>query len=189
MPSYPASARGYTLLELMAVIAILMIAAVVVQPNSNSKNNHAKLDAAGQELVNALRQAQMRSESSAVYTAVRVQEDTSIEVLEVDSTANPPEATTTPIIHPLSKRPYLITLSQRPATAGISFDTTDGPFLHVDSSTTEFLFFDPRGRPYVVGNTGIGLLAATNLNISLGKLRRKLDIDNISGRARIEDAL
>lgn len=178
---------GYTLLELMVVVAIIAISATIVIPGSHSNNQNAAFDAASYELLNAIRQAQSRSESEGVYTAVRIQENTTLDVLLVDDTASPPEPLATQIIHPLTKRPYSITLSQHAATSGVSFDTTDGPFVHADSSTTEFLIFDPQGRPFVVGTSGIGLLAATNLSISMGALQRVLAIDNISGRARIVD--
>ncbi len=185
MPTYPSSRAGYTLIELLVVVGILAIISTIILTNTNSKNHEARLDAAGTELINAVRQAQARSESDKVYTALRIQETTSIEVLEVDDTATPPEPSTTQIIHPLSKRPYRILLSERPATAGIAMDISNGPFVHSDSSTTEFLFFDPQGRPYVVGNSGTGLLAATNISVSIGGVSRTLDIDNLSGRARM----
>lgn len=188
MPEKPTFVRGYTLIELLTVISILAVSAAIIVPNISSTSNHSRLDASATEVLNALRQAQNRSETDGVFTAIRIQENTTIEVLEVDASASPPEATATQIIHPLTKRPYVITLSERPTMAGISFDTTDGPFVHPDSSTTEFLFFDPRGRPYVVGGSGIGALSATNLSVVLGALRRDLAIDTISGRARIEDS-
>lgn len=187
MPQSSCKFNGYTLLELLSVVAIIAIIAAIIAPNYSSNQNLSKLDAAAAEILSAIRHAQSRSESHGLYSAVRIQENTTLEVLEVDAIPDPPEATATQVIHPLSKRPYIITLSERPATLGVTFDTTDGPFVHPNSSTTEFLFFDPHGRPYVVGATGIGFLAATNLDISLGSLRRELVVDNISGRVSIAE--
>ena len=187
MPESNFLTRGYTLLELIAVIGIVAIFTAVAAPISLSNKDAAIVDAAGYELVNALRQAQSRSRNQSVYTAVRFQQNTSIDVLEVDDVPDPPEATTTRILHPLTKRDYTLKLDENPETSGVGFDTSGGPFQHADSTVTEFLFFDPQGRPFVVGNSGIGLLSGANLVVNAGKVSKMLVLNNISGRAQMQD--
>jgi len=117
-----ARAPGYTLVELMLVVAVLGALALVAVPSS-APGADQRLDAAAQEVIDALRYARVEAMRTGTYHGVDFSVDVAsgerrVRVFRTD-TAVPPNPVYD-VIHPLAKKLYDNRLSGSSATAGVS---------------------------------------------------------------------
>lgn len=136
---------GYTLLELLAVVAILSIAAIVAIPSSHPVAE-ARADAAAGEVALALKFARDDARRTGQERLFGCQEGLNqISVRPIVSTG--PDAGVSPLYvdHPASRAPYVVTLASTPA--GNTMALTRCTFTFADNTSAATVAFDAAGNP------------------------------------------
>ena len=111
--------QGFTLIEIMIVVAIIGLTALVVIPSFTSYEDEQKLSMAAAELTDGLRYA--RSEAIRTGSAFRVEINTdSDEFAITDLAALPGQA----VIHPVSRKPYRVAFPASTRYSGIDINGT-----------------------------------------------------------------
>jgi prepilin-type N-terminal cleavage/methylation domain-containing protein len=140
-------APGYTLVELLAVVAILAVAAVAVMPLAATVNEF-KLDAAAEEAANALRYARAEALRTGTIHGVDFSVDPASGQRKIRVFRTNPSPVYD-VYHPLDKRLYGIDLSAWPATQGVVIAAAAFRYFSPPSTyvTTEWAAFDASGNP------------------------------------------
>jgi len=173
--------RGYTLLELLAVLVILAIVASVAVPSFVGSNDEQRVKTAGQEVLNALRYARSESINKNTYHAVRVLADTTVSVHELESPTDTLEVSNLSL-HPHSKAPFTTQLNQNASTRGVSFVTAAGVFLAGGTTFRKEIYFTPHGRPFAYDSTNTAtFVSAVDLTIRVGGFGRVIELNAVSG--------
>ena len=108
---------GYTLFEILLVVAIIGLLAMVVIPSFTSHEDEQKLTMATAELVNGLRYA--RSEAMRTGTSIRVAIDNDNDRFLVADVSGTTEQT---LYHPVNKKPYDIDYPVLENCSGVDID-------------------------------------------------------------------
>ncbi|MGI9234038.1 MAG: pilus assembly FimT family protein [Woeseiaceae bacterium] len=179
--------RGYTLLELVIVVAILGIIAAIAVP-SMSSNSNAKLRLAAENVANAIRFA--RSE------ALRTGDGHGLTISQVtqEVTVKKYDLTTAPIselytlTHPIDKQPYDFNVNTRATTQGVTISNTQDVFNYTGLGGRRSLIFDANGTPkWIVGSGPTTyLLSDGNIELSYGNQQRVVSVAPITGRVTVQ---
>lgn len=136
---------GYTLLELMIVVAVLAIAAVVAIPTAQPVAEF-RADAAAGEVVNALRFARENAQYSGVqrlFDCDAAANTIAVFALETDKTTT--RVARDPVEHPFNRAPYLLNLNAAPA--GNTMALVRCTFTFDDNTSATAVAFDAAGDP------------------------------------------
>ena len=173
--------KGYTLLELLAVLVILAIVASTAAPSFIGSNDEQRVEAASQEVLNALRYARSESIRKNTYHAIRVLVDTTVSVHELESPTDSLE-TSNLALHPHSKAPFTLQLNQNASTRGVSFHSASGAFQAGGTTARKELYFTPQGRPFAYDSANVAtFVSAVDLTIRVGGFGRVLGLNTVSG--------
>ena len=110
---------GFTLLEVMIVVALLGIVLAIAVPSINSTLDEMKLDSAAQEIVTAIHYAQSLAIKEGVAYGVEFFPGT-------DSFRCYQKATDLTIYNPLDKKPYVVDFAGEGHLQGVGLSTTFG---------------------------------------------------------------
>lgn len=188
MPGTASSAsdvqRGFTLAELLLVVAVLAVTAALIVPSSEPIRLY-QLDAAVREIVQALRFAQadaIRTNSPrAVYFDIA---GNSMAVSRLDMTVKPPTADLVNLIlHPVDKKTYVAMFSRMNKTNGVKLISAVFPTGTANNSR---LVFSADGSPCDVVGPNAGDVKPLNnvgqVQVASGTAQRVVSIDPATGR-------
>lgn len=176
---------GYTLIELLMVVAILSIAAVVVIPSS-APIVEFDADAAATEVALALRFARdeaKRTGQPRLFDCQRALNQIAVNAID----ASGPEAGIAPtrILHPTSRAAYIVALNSVPA--GNTMALISCTFTFADNASAATLGFDSAGNPVRgLGKAGARTqpLRSGSVVLGAGNTRRSIAVDG-TGRITI----
>jgi prepilin-type N-terminal cleavage/methylation domain-containing protein len=178
--------RGYSLLELLAVVIILGVAAAVAIPDISTTNPN-KLDLAAEEVAQAIRFARSESLRTGKIHGVEVSQNTQ-RVLAYRA-----DLTTTPVskaeilYQPVSKQQYDYDVGAGVLTSGVSITNAQDPFLYAAGRRNNLLF-DPTGVPiWIVNATGSTyVLQDGTVQLGYGGDQRIVHVAQITGRVTVQ---
>lgn len=173
---------GYTLLEMMIVVALLAIAAAIAVPSITAAEHH-KLALAGSEVADALRFAREESRRTGVIHGVST--DISINritVFRLDEGPNP-NLKIFDVYQPVSKQLYSIELGAGPHR-GVTLSTVGGQFVGTCNDPGN-IAFDRSGVVRCTEPTTTRIQDA-EIDLVLGSLLTKVVIDSYSGRVSVQ---
>ena len=176
---------GYTLIELLAVVAIVSIAAALALPSSHPVAE-ARADAAATEVALALRFARDEARRTGQPRLFDCrQAANAIAVYGIDDAGPEASASGIPVLHPASGASYNMTLGALPAANTMALISCT--FTFVDNASAATLAFDGAGNPV----RGLGKAAARtqalrsgSVVLGAGNTRRSITVDG-SGRITI----
>jgi prepilin-type N-terminal cleavage/methylation domain-containing protein len=169
---------GYTLVELMIVVAVLAIASVVAMPTAQPVVEF-RADAAAGEVVNALRFARenaQRSGAQRLFDCNAAANTIAVFALETVQTTT--RASRDPVEHPFNRAPYLLTLNAAPA--GNTMVLVRCTFTFDDNSTAAAVAFDKAGNPLRgvgSGDASKSPLRAGQVVLGAGNVERTITVD------------
>jgi len=174
------TSAGYTLIELLMVVAILSIAAVVVIPSS-APLAEFNADAAATEVALALRFARDEAKRTGQSRVVECERALNrIAVNAIDSSKPDAAVSTVPVAHP-----YVVALNAVPA--GNTMALISCTFTFADNTSVATIAFDSAGNPV----RGLGSAAARTqalrsgvVVLGAGNTRRSIAVDG-TGRITI----
>lgn len=169
---------GYTLLELMIVVAVLAIAAVVAIPTAQPVAEF-RADAAAGEVVNALRFARDNAQYSGaqrLFDCDAAANTIAVFALETDKTTT--RAAREPVEHPFNRAPYLLNLNAAPA--GNTMALVRCTFTFDDNASATAVAFNADGK--LLRGVGSGpardrALRAGQVVLGAGNVERTIVID------------
>ena len=184
-------ARGYTLVELLAVVALLAIIALAALPLA-APVGESKLDASAREVANALRFARGEAIRTGAYYGVDFSVDAAvgyrrIRVFRTDS-ASPPNPVYD-VRDPLTKNLYDEQLVAGPGTAGVVL--TNATFYYKTGLLTvvvrDWAAFDGSGAPVYYPDAANYSAYSTPPNVSAVTVsyqgqNRQVSLDPVTGR-------
>ena len=181
-PKRRAAQRAYTIIEILAVVALLGLTATIVIP-STSPGESIKLDLVANEIANAMRFA--RSEAMRTGSTIGFQHQTSanrIRVFSIDIDSSP-ATITYDVYHPVDKQKYIRQFDEPP----YSFDGKDQHISDYRGScnTGSKVYFDADGTAWCPDPTNL-LLERFSISLKLGNSTRLLTLDGITGRVTVE---
>lgn len=176
---------GYTLLELLAVVAILSIAAVVALPTAQPLAEF-QADAAAGEVVEALRFARddtRRTGKQRLFSCSPATNSVTVGGIDTDMDAS--VVSPTAVLHPTRALPYTVQLNTAPA--GNKMAIVSCLFTFADNTSAGTVAFDATGNP--VRGIGKGpartqLLRAGAVILGAGHVTRTVTLD-VTGRITI----
>jgi type IV fimbrial biogenesis protein FimT len=174
--------RGFTLTEILAVVAILGIVASVAIPSFSSVNPHP-LELAAEETANAMRFA--RSEAMRLGSPIGFRQQSSqqrIRVFRAD-TGTSPWTLNYDVYHPHSKHLYDIELDSHPFAAADS--VSHNRVYRGTCNKPGNVYFDSNGTPRCADPETV-LLEQFDITLSLGSHSRVVTLHGISGRVTVQ---
>lgn len=175
--------RGYTLLELVAVVSIVAVLAAVALPGFNPSRAE-KLDLAASQVADTIRFA--RSEAIRTGNPVYVEIDESTDrllIAEADLSGATVVAGAT-LRHPIDKKLLDVILSSAGTTSGVEF--TNDPFDYPVGGRQASVVFDAQGLPFRKAAGVNQLLTLGEVDLDLGDLDRTVMVAPITGRVTIQ---
>lgn len=186
MPALPRPAlrhAGVTLVELLAVIAIIGLVAAIAIPQASSVSP-AVADAAAAEIAHAIRFAQREAVRTGKYHVAEIDPaGQTVRVYSLTGTTTLAEDTQNPVMHPVDKRVYRISLADGSATRAV---VASSVFTY-GTDTTSNVTFGADGAPvdinYVKGKVATGSLSADGVvRLQAGAALRTVTVDKTTGR-------
>ena len=174
--------RGFTLLELTLVSAILGIVAVAALPNLSS-SDPSRLDLAALEIADAMRFARGEAIRTGVPHGFRQEiSQKRIRVMHPDM-ADTPATLVYDVYHPVSKKLYVIDLNTEPFVMVTDVSRTT-MFLGTCNPVDD-VYFDANGTPWCVEPRSV-LVQQFAVTLAVGSLSRVVTLDGITGRVTIQ---
>ena len=174
--------RGYSLLELLAVVIILGVAAAVAIPDISTTNPN-KLDLAAEELAQAMRYARSEALRTGEPRGFRLQStEKRIRVFRPD-TSSSPWTLNYDIYHPVSKMLYDIDLDTH---AFARVDSLSHNRVYRGTCNQQgSVYFDSSGIPRCT-NPETALLEQFDVTLTLGSHTRVVSLSAITGRVTVQ---
>jgi type II secretory pathway pseudopilin PulG len=155
-------------MEALLVLAILGLAASVCLPLIGGWLEEAKLDAAAQDAVDALRFAQTNSVKTQTVHGVVFDPTLNLRrVFYLDALAAPTTA-----VNPCDKRSYLLRYAEDSQLAGVSVDSAE--FEYEDGEVANFVEFDAQGSPR--RSATLEMLESGEVVLALGERTRTVEV-------------
>ena len=178
--------RGYTLVELVIVVTVLVVIAAIAVPAS-TQDTDKKLELAAAEFASAMRFARSEAIRTGNVHGVRVEKDNErFAVATADLTVQP-FGTAQIIRHPLTRQLYDVDLDDAPNT-GIVISNNQDVFHYSGFGRSEQVAFGPDGMPVyprpLAGETYH--LTTGNIRLSLGEHDRTVKLHNFTGRVTVQ---
>jgi Tfp pilus assembly protein FimT len=170
---------------MLAVIAIISLVAAIAIPQASSVSP-AVVNAAGAEVAHAIRFAQREAVRTGKYYVAEIDPaKQTVRVYRLTSTGTVDEDTANPVMHPVDKQPYRITLAANAATRAV---VASSVFTY-GADTTNNITFGADGTPvdinYVKGSVTAGALSADGVVVlQSGAASRTVTVDKITGRVK-----
>ena len=179
--------RGYTLLELVIVVAILGIVAVVAIP-SLSPERDRKLDLAAEEIASAIRFAHSEAIRTGEGHGLTISQATQKVTVKNYDISVAPIITLGTLVHPISKQVYDFNINTSSVTNGVTISNSSDVFNYGPEGRRRSLIFDAHGTPiWIVGSDPTRhLLVDGIVELSYGGQQRYVDIAAITGRVTIQ---
>jgi type II secretion system protein H len=174
--------HGYTLAEILVVVAILGVAASIAIPDI-STTNPGKLELAAEEFAQAMRFARSEAIRTGQPRGFRQQSAAKrIRVFRPD-TGTSPWTLNYDVYHPLSKHPYDIDLNTHALALADSLDR-DASFMGSCNASGK-IYFDSNGIPRCADPETI-LVKQFDVTFTLGELTRVVTLHGITGRVTVQ---
>lgn len=187
MPPCPALRHaGVTLVELLAVIAIIALVAAIAIPQATAVSP-AVADAAAAEVAHAIRFAQREAVRTGKYHVAEIDPARqTVRVYRLIGTTTVDEDTNNPVMHPVDKIPYRITLAGNAATRAV---VASSVFTYGADTTTD-ITFGADGSPvdvnFVKGKVSTSALSADGVvRLQVGAVQRTVTVDKMTGRVTL----
>ena len=177
------SERGYSLLELLIVIALLGMVAAIAVPTSNN-NDALKLDRAATNVANAFRFARSEAIRTGKGHGLTVSQATQAVTVRAYDLTTTPIGTLATLTHPVSKQPYQFNIETDPGTAGVIIKNSVDVFEYEDVGRRRSIIFDASGTPLWIISTGpIGYpLTEATVELQYGDQERVVNVAPMTGR-------
>jgi len=182
MPKRAAAERGYTIVELLAVVALIGLTASIVLP-STIPGESKKLDLVAMEVANAMRFA--RSEAMRTGNTMGFQQQSDINRMRIFNIdiGSVPATFEYDVYHPVDKKIYTRWFGEQP----FAFDG------EVDHRSTyqgtcnlkSKIYFDADGTPWCTDPVKV-LLERFDVELELGASSRIVRLHGVTGRVTIE---
>lgn len=180
----PESGRsGFTVIEILFVVALLSLAAMIAMPGLSSSDSH-KLQLAANQVADAL----VHARDEAVHTEQTLLAEFptagTVTLFLIDTTVTPPVKTSIPY-DPLTKQPYALDLTSSQLTQGVSFTSQTFQFATVGAKNG--VFFGTDGTPrYLDASGDAHRLLNASLALGVGGASANVRLDPINARVWIE---
>jgi prepilin-type N-terminal cleavage/methylation domain-containing protein len=174
---------GFTLVELLAVIAIIGLVAAIAIPQATSVSP-AIVDAAAAEVAHAIRFAQREAVRTGQYHVAEIDPARqTVRVYRLRGVATVDEDIDNPVMHPVDKIAYRISLAGNAATRAV----VASPVFTYGADTTSNVTFGPDGSPvYIKGTAAPAALSANGVvGLQLGAALRTVTVDRTTGRVTL----
>ena len=152
---------GFSLLEVVLVIAILGLLALIAIPHFSSYEDDKKITAAAVELTDALRFARSTAMATGAKHRVKINPtDETFSVLLTQSQAV--------VVHPVDKKDYTVDLTNAPYTSGVDLQSVNG-----NATGVVVVDFSPDGHasaPMEILFSYAGLTKTVSLNAVTGRV-------------------
>ena len=174
--------RGYSLLELLAVVIILGIAASVAIPDISTTNPN-KLDLAAEEIAQAMRFARSEAVRTGEPRGFRQQTtEKRIRVFRPDTSASP-WPLNYDVYHPVSKKLYDVDLDTHPFAQADSLN--HNRIYRGTCNKPGSVYFDSSGIPRCTDPETV-LLEQFDVTLTLGSHTRVVSLSAITGRVTVQ---
>ena len=174
------SLNGYTLVEVVLVVAIFGIFATVLLPDSRA-TDESRLDMAANEVAAALRYAQ----SEALRTAIPHGAFTDDSTNQIKVYNKPSSTPVYDVYHPVDRKLYDIKLENSPLMSGVDFVSAifnfSGPF-----SSSSYLGFNIHGHPKYTDSGTDYMLIDGNIILAHAGKQRVISIAPMTGRVTVQ---
>ncbi len=182
-----ATKQGYTLVELIIVVAILAVIAAVAVPNMRLGSGE-KLGLAAEQIAAAIRFARseaLRTGEGHGLTVSQVTQQVTVEKYDI---TNVPIATLGTLTHPVEKQPYEFNVNTHNATAGVSISNSLDAFDYGAEGRRRSVIFDAQGTPiWIVGSDPTRhLLKDGTIELSYGGGQLSVSVAPITGRVTVQ---
>ncbi len=174
--------NGFSIAELLVVVAILAIVGLVLVGPPSSVNDEKKLDLAASEVASALRFARSEAMRTGEHHGARF--DTTaqrIRVYRLDILASPP-VEEFDVYHPVDKKLYDLPVTSGPSTAGVQLSSSDFDFP--GNADLESVAFAESGVP--VSPIDLALMDAGRVDLALGAFARIVIVAPMTGRVTVQ---
>lgn len=182
MQNVPISQSGYTLLEMMIVVAVLAAIAAIAVP-ADSSTRHQTLELAATQLAGALQFAREESRRTGVTHGVSLDiSSDQVRVFRLDETTNPNQMLFD-VYQPVSKQIYTINFGAAPYR-GVSLSAVGGQFVGACTEPGN-VSFDRFGVVRCIDPVATRILNA-DVELVLAGLKRTVLVDSYTGRVSIQ---
>lgn len=182
MRNVPNCRQGYTLLEMMIVVAVLAIVAAIAVPSITAAEHH-KLALAGSEVADAFRFAREESRRTGIIHGISADvPNNQVRVFRLDEGPNP-NLKVFDVYQPVSKQLYSIGLGVGPYR-GVTLTAVGGQLIGTCNDPGN-IAFDSSGVVRCAEPTTTRIRDA-DLDLALGSLPIKVMIDSYSGRVSVQ---
>lgn len=174
--------KGYTLLEMMIVVAILTIAAAIAVPAVTTPD-HSKLDLAATRVADALRYAREEARRTGLAHGIFVDTaNNKIQLFWLDE-APDPDVNVFDVRDPVSKQLYAIQIDAAPHNNVVALAVT-GTYSN-GCNDLDNILFDSRGVTRCADPLTTRVVDAS-INLQLGALQSAVTVDGYTGRVEVE---
>ncbi len=179
--------QGYTLIELVVVVAILAVIAAVAVPNMRLGSD-TKLRLAAEQVADAIRFARseaIRTGEGHGFTVSQVTQEVTVEKYDISSS---PIIALGTLTHPVDKQPYDFNVNTSNATAGVSIGNSVDAFDYGPQGRRKSVIFDANGTPvWVEGSDPTRhLLQDGTIELSYGGGQLDVSVTPITGRVTVQ---
>lgn len=176
------SGRGYTLTELLVVVALVALAAAVALP-SMAPRDDAELERVTAEFASAMRFARTEALRTGEPHGFRyLSTQKRIRVFSADTATNP-AGLVWDVRHPVSKHLYDVTLPAR--LAGAPNPITRDAVYRGTCNTPGIVYFDGSGVPWCNDPANV-LVDYFDLDFMVGQGTATVRVDGVTGRVTVQ---
>lgn len=181
-PKRRAAQRAYTIIELLAVVALLGVAATIILP-TETPGESRKLDLAAVEIVNAIRFARSEAMRTRNTIGFQLQQDPKqVSVFSIDI-ENLPPTITFDVFHPVDKNEYLRRFDEQPSA--FYGDIGNSSTYRGTCNTGSEVYFDAEGIPWCADPVDV-LLEQFDVELTLGSSSLVVTLNGITGRVTVQ---
>ncbi|MEE9279934.1 MAG: GspH/FimT family pseudopilin [Myxococcota bacterium] len=174
---------GFSIAELLVVVAVLAIAGLVLVGHGSSVNESLKLELAAEEVASALRFARSESMRTGDVHGARIDTATQrILVYRLDTSSSPP-AELNDVYHPVDKKLYDVGLAGGSFTRGVSISQAEFRFRG-DPTPYASVAFDPTGIP--ISPLDLAVMESGAVDLDYRGMTNSVTLMPPSGRVRIQ---
>ncbi len=174
---------GFSIAELLVVVAVLAIAGLVFSGHGSSVDQSLKLEVGAEEVASALRFARSESMRTGDLHGARIDSTAErILVYRLD-TSGPPPTALYDVYHPVDKKLYDVELSGGTFTRGVSISRAEFRFGG-DPTPYESVAFDATGSP--ISPRDFGVMDSGIVDLSYRGMTTSVTLTTPSGRVTIQ---